>query len=251
MEVHAHTHPSTSSGQRKNWTHYLWEFLMLFLAVFCGFLAENQREHYVEHQREKQYIRSLISDVKTDTANITRWMASFSKRQKSCDTVLDNFDSFSKNYSIKTWRNYRNVIDGFPDFIYTDRTMQQLKNSGGMRLIRNTGATDSIIGYDAAVRDILIEETGISSYWDQLNDLNNKMISNQKIVSTFKIKSAGEIEKQKINFWIKQDEGEFEHLYNLLYKYRGTVTGYNSQLGMLQKRGERLIDFLQKEYYMK
>jgi len=39
MEVHRHAHTD-----RKKWTHYLWEFLMLFLAVFCGFLAENQRE---------------------------------------------------------------------------------------------------------------------------------------------------------------------------------------------------------------
>jgi len=43
MEVHAHTHTA-----RKKWTHYFWEFLMLFLAVFCGFLAENQREHMIE-----------------------------------------------------------------------------------------------------------------------------------------------------------------------------------------------------------
>ena len=35
MEVHAHTHTA-----RKKWTHYFWEFLMLFFAVFCGFLAE-------------------------------------------------------------------------------------------------------------------------------------------------------------------------------------------------------------------
>ena len=45
MEVHTHTHTA-----RKKGTHYLWEFLMLFLAVFAGFLAENQREHIVEHQ---------------------------------------------------------------------------------------------------------------------------------------------------------------------------------------------------------
>ena len=49
MEVHAHSHTD-----RKKFTHYLWEFLMLFLAVFCGFLAENYREHIIEHQREKQ-----------------------------------------------------------------------------------------------------------------------------------------------------------------------------------------------------
>ena len=43
MEVHHHPH---TSG--KKWTHYFWEFLMLFLAVFCGFIAENFREHQIE-----------------------------------------------------------------------------------------------------------------------------------------------------------------------------------------------------------
>lgn len=37
MEVHHHTHPSHG---KKTWKEYFWEFLMLFLAVFCGFLAE-------------------------------------------------------------------------------------------------------------------------------------------------------------------------------------------------------------------
>src|SRR6185369_2188259 len=59
MEVHAHTHT-----ERKKWTHYLWEFLMLFLAVFCGFLAEYQLEHKIEKDREVQYIRSLYEDLK-------------------------------------------------------------------------------------------------------------------------------------------------------------------------------------------
>src|SRR5215470_11318945 len=67
MEVHHHSHTD-----KKKWTHYLWEFLMLFLAVFCGFLAENQREHMVESRREKQYMRSMIADLKADTAEINR-----------------------------------------------------------------------------------------------------------------------------------------------------------------------------------
>src|SRR6187431_3185543 len=65
MEVHQHTHTP-----RKKWTHYFWEFLMLFLAVFCGFLAENQREHYVEGHRAKEYAKSLLSDLKEDTVEI-------------------------------------------------------------------------------------------------------------------------------------------------------------------------------------
>ena len=55
MEVHHHSHTA-----RKKWTHYFWEFLMLFLAVFCGFLAEYKLEHVIELQREEKYARSLL-----------------------------------------------------------------------------------------------------------------------------------------------------------------------------------------------
>ena len=66
MEVHHHAHTA-----RKKWTHYFWEFLMLFLAVFCGFLAENQREHMIEHQREKKFIYSLASDLEANISRLT------------------------------------------------------------------------------------------------------------------------------------------------------------------------------------
>ena len=63
MEVHHHSHTA-----RKKWVHYFWEFLMLFLAVFCGFLAENIREHRIEQHRAKQFALSLLNDLKEDTA---------------------------------------------------------------------------------------------------------------------------------------------------------------------------------------
>ena len=66
MEVHAHTHTA-----RKKWTHYFWEFLMLFLAVFCGFLAENQREHMIEHQREKRFAVQLLADLTNDSVHFS------------------------------------------------------------------------------------------------------------------------------------------------------------------------------------
>ena len=60
MEVHAHT-------PRKKWTHYFWEFLMLFLAVFCGFLAEYQLEYKNEHDREKVNMQNMLEDLNSDT----------------------------------------------------------------------------------------------------------------------------------------------------------------------------------------
>src|SRR6187551_69204 len=77
MEVHAHAHT-----ERKKWTHYLWEFLMLFLAVFCGFLAENQREHIVENQREKKFARRLLSDIREDSTFLQERIRQLEDRHK-------------------------------------------------------------------------------------------------------------------------------------------------------------------------
>ena len=69
MEVHKHPHHVT---HKKKWGEYLLEFFMLFLAVFLGFLVENYREHQVEKDKAKQYVRSFYDDLKTDTAEFAR-----------------------------------------------------------------------------------------------------------------------------------------------------------------------------------
>ncbi|MBK9639558.1 MAG: hypothetical protein IPO63_17810 [Bacteroidetes bacterium] len=66
MEVHHHAHHEG----KKNWKSYFWEFIMLFLAVFCGFLAEYQLEHKIERDREVVYMKNMLEDLKKDTASI-------------------------------------------------------------------------------------------------------------------------------------------------------------------------------------
>src|SRR5438477_4911776 len=147
MEVHAHTHT-----ERKKWTHYLWEFLMLFLAVFCGFLAENQREHMIEHTRGEQYMNSLKEDAEADIKQIDRLEIELQAFINRLDSIADALNQcFDRSPSLNTFKQI-SLGFGFSDFIYTDRTMQQLKNAGGMRLIRNLNVADSIVEYDAMVR---------------------------------------------------------------------------------------------------
>src|SRR5262245_19160403 len=83
MEVHHHAHTA-----RKKWTHYFWEFLMLFLAVFAGFLAENQREHYVEGKKEKQYMRSLWQDLQKDTSTLNYITFRFAESNEMIDSLI-------------------------------------------------------------------------------------------------------------------------------------------------------------------
>jgi hypothetical protein len=149
MEVHAHTHtadPDSHRG-RKKWTHYFWEFLMLFLAVFCGFFAEYQLEHKIEKDKEKQYIHSLLEDLHEDTAALTTTINDFDGHLKRNDTLIklltrnDVKDHGSDIYYLGR-RASRSVRLALHDF-----TIQQMKSSGGFRLIRNQKVSKAIIEY--------------------------------------------------------------------------------------------------------
>jgi len=150
MEVHHHAHLASGEThtERKKWTHYLWEFLMLFLAVFCGFLAENQREHYIEHQREKQYMRSLLEDLQTDTATINRVRNRALIQIAFLDSLIGLGDHLPvKGDDINKLYFLQGKTTRFLNIRFEDGTSSQLKNAGGMRLIRKEGVVKAIREY--------------------------------------------------------------------------------------------------------
>ena len=143
MEVHHHAHT-----ERKKWTHYLWEFIMLFLAVFCGFLAENQREHYIEHLREKQYMRSLLEDLQTDTATINRVHSRALTQLSFLDSLIDLGNHIPvKAENINKLYFLQGKSTRFLNIRFEDGTSSQLKNAGGMRLIRKEEVAKAIREY--------------------------------------------------------------------------------------------------------
>src|SRR6188768_2631644 len=125
MEVHAHSHT-----ERKKWTHYFWEFLMLFLAVFCGFLAENQREHMIEQKREKQYMKSLLEDLQNDIADLKNDTAFWKLQFKRIDIIQKEIQKpLGKRNKLLLYR-YSGYMRWYEGFTYHDRTIAQLKNGG-------------------------------------------------------------------------------------------------------------------------
>jgi len=170
MEVHAHTHTP-----RKKWTHYFWEFLMLFLAVFCGFLAEYQLEHVIENQREKQYMITMLEDLKTDTTDLAIANSYWDNINNSIDSVSDAIQFSPRNEDLaKAYRHLSNALNYY-SFGYNDRTISQLKNSGGFRLIRNKEVASRLILYDKLNRDPAVK---IESQHNQLY-LNSVAIRNK------------------------------------------------------------------------
>jgi hypothetical protein len=176
MEVHSHTHT-----ERKKWTHYLWEFLMLFLAVFCGFLAENQREHYMERKKEKEYVRSIIEDLKSDTA----WLNEYLKDQRYSINAFDSVTlllSQNNRNELGQQRLYllARVALRYSDFPrINDYAYDQMKSSGNLRLIHKQNIADSISKYYFQLKEItligsqlLLRHYGVIEYEGKIFDGN-------------------------------------------------------------------------------
>ena len=161
MEVHHHSH------HPKKWKEYLTEFLMLFLAVTLGFLAENMREHQIEKERERQYMESFIVDLESDVNNILEGMP---RKQARLDAIDTLFKYFNENPNVNSVpaiivkKMKRAAWDR--TYIRNTTTINQLKNSGGLRLIRNRKVADSIAYYDWR--------------WSRLEYYRETYISNQK-----------------------------------------------------------------------
>jgi len=143
MEVHHHSHTS-----RKKWTHYFWEFLMLFLAVFAGFLAENQREHYVEDQRAKRLAKNLYKEIYADSIVVQQKITLRNIKESECVYFI----SYVKDSNLTTLSN-----QFYPAFTWTflqsaqllfepnDGILNQLRNSGELRYFKNS-ELQAIIG---------------------------------------------------------------------------------------------------------
>jgi hypothetical protein len=143
MEVHAHTHTP-----RKKWTHYFREFIMLFLAVFCGFIAENKREHYIEHKREKAFMKTLLNDLQADIYNLDSNNSFRLLREKSLDSLMQKLSGKDLKKNAKQIYRLALATDGYETFYRNDRTIQQLKHSGSMRYIRSEEVASFIMDYD-------------------------------------------------------------------------------------------------------
>ena len=245
MEVHAHTHTA-----RKKWTHYFWEFLMLFLAVFCGFLAEYQLEHKIERDREKKFIQTFIEDLKFDTAAINKNLLFRKIKGDQIDSLIDLLSEQKiKGYENELYYLGRMLVRT-NRFQSNDRTVTQLKFSGSMRLIRNENAADSIISYQKLV-DIIIanqEDDRIERraadplltrmfnpfvFNKMLDDFNNII----KPVDNPPLRSYEIPVQQDLAYCINQIKGS-----NIIIKTR---------LELLNEKAKNTIAFLKEQYHLK
>lgn len=185
MEVHHH--PNLSKHPKK-WKAYFLEFLMIFLAVTMGFIAENIREHFVLKKQEKEYMVSLSRDLNNDISGITEAEAVLTDYLRYADSVFRLFknadyqNTSSDIYYFGRMLAFRNLWRS------NDGTIQQLIYSGGLRLIENKHVIESIQDYINNIKDLsqilALEDAELGDYRKAMSKVFSGFIMNDMTDTT-------------------------------------------------------------------
>jgi len=262
METHAH-HLHKAPG-KKGW-HYFFEFFMLFLAVFCGFLAENLREHIIEKHRAKEYMKEIVENLKYDIVRCDNNIGiniAFSRGLDSLRAELRN----AVRGTINSNRLYYFSLQ-YPgrlsQAVFNRSAMTELKNSGSLRLIDNKELVTELADYYerkvyAADQNIPTKEE-VDALQNESNAFFSLMDLDDYTASYDRIGEANYdnnydyqniLSHQPTLKLLNNDPKELEKYYTLVSQYEIKVKSYNFWLEIVKKTAEKLIADIKKEYHL-
>ena len=176
METH---HPHLNHQTGKIFSHYFYEFLMLFLAVTLGFIVENQREHFVEQTRAHEFVISLLEDLQKDTIEILDVM-------REDKIILACFDSISSivhqglenNKVPGSFYYYCNTGTSSPTVGWNDATLVQITQTGSLRYFKNTDLIKKISFYFSQIDYVRGLNNADRNLREKTMEIRSKILNN-------------------------------------------------------------------------
>jgi len=245
MEVHHHSHLASGETHtsRKKWTHYFWEFLMLFLAVFCGFLAENQREHIVEGHRAKEYAKSLLNDLKEDTAELQDGINHIDFLISAIDSIVSIVsDSHDKTSLPGKFYYYCRLTSFSYPIDWNSSTLSQLIQSGNLRYFKDKELVNKINKYYALQLNITGHGENDAVHREKVRELRNLILDDRFYSAFATIVFSEEVKGQVSSALIES------LMKKQLPLQEGTVKYLPQFLNHLSDRRERFKSYTEKYY---
>jgi hypothetical protein len=176
MEAHHHS----KVHHEKKWKEYLFEFLMLFLAVSAGFFVENIRENYQEKLRAKEYAHMLLKDIVKDTVELHNLGSYYQQSINAIDTLEQLRQQYGTAIADIDFYRYGRYALGAYRMSFNDATLQQLKNSGNLRYFGNLQLKEKVSEYDNSIRTFLLREDLELSYKNEVDNFYNNLFNFDK-----------------------------------------------------------------------
>jgi hypothetical protein len=172
MEVHHH---SGGHHEEKHFKDYFLEFLMIFLAVSMGFLAENLREFITDKNHVEELAGQLREDLSNDTTKLTRLIAFQQVQLRRADSLYEILIQPSADIEYKKLQNMVVDCDRLDFFYPSTGAMSTIKKDLHLRKFVKTKIAKHIDLYE---KDIVVLEKFEARDIDYMGKYLESFISN-------------------------------------------------------------------------
>jgi hypothetical protein len=248
MEVH--THPHLASGEKKKkFKEYLFDFIMIFLAVTIGFFAESLREHLSNKEKEKEYIGSLVADLKTDIRNAAESINDYKASALLLDSLLAVLNDPSQIKKEGDLIYYAGRLGPrISTYVNNQRTFDQL-NTGGFRLIQDLEVSNRVIDYYALFPHLRLLENGALKEFAQYQVFASNIFD--PVVFRSQEMENGTISRGNNNPpLLSYDQKSLKQLELYIVYLNGSRRSIIPDLEKIRTTSNDLIKFLQNKYHL-
>jgi hypothetical protein len=244
MEVPHHIKHSKKARKNKE---YLFEFLIIFVAITGSYFAENLREHFVDRHKEKVYMESMLQDLKSDSANLAKVVDLNREQIKGLDSLLNLMKNKLGSNEVKQFYNLDlKYALNYNSFNPINRTVSQLMSTGGLGLIKTKSVSDGIVGYDNAKNSMLKQAELLETRFIKIIDQQTEIIDLVSIMKS-RQESAG-LQVKENPVLLKTDKKTMHAYYFSITVFKGSINVYTERTDELLKQANLLIQLIKKEY---
>ncbi len=260
MEVHHHGHVH----EKKKWKEYVFQFLMLFLAVFCGFLAEYQLEHKIEGDRVEKYMHDMVENLKYDTTRVALNVPLNRETRKDLDSFryeIKNAISGQANTNLLYYFSLK--INDYNQVAFNRSAITQLKNSGQLRLVKNDALVNEMLDYyeRKVYAAEVYQQNAQKAFEDFTTALNNVFSTttfdfiatasdstySQQMEDDYK-RNISSVSKDQTLQLLNGDKASLEKLYTAVGNFEWSLINYNKFLNFSRQGAEKLMLHIEEVY---
>ncbi|MDX1406415.1 MAG: hypothetical protein R3192_17925 [Woeseiaceae bacterium] len=146
----------TRTSTRRNWRFLLGEFVVIVVGVLMALWVDELREARSNAELEVEYLESLVTDLHADLAQFDETEAWMRRSEAAAATVLalyrgspptENVDDLVAAVETAGWQHWPSI---------TRNTIDDLRSTGNLRLIRDPALRRAIAAYYTTVENVSI-----------------------------------------------------------------------------------------------
>lgn len=247
------TNPTTPQSEqsilyKKKWGGYLLEFLLLFLAVFLGFVAENIRENKIDKETERVYMQNMLYDLQADTTIYSDYFSRTAVIYDLVDTIVVEIKkpALERNISRLVY-SARILTAKWKQITLVTRTYEEMKSSGHLRLIQNKEISGKVSSYYNSLAE-LDTYNNVGIIWsNNYAQAMAKLFDGAALLEIIKKKKKIDLTAEAV---ISEDKIAINELLTSAGYFYGAISLSNNVATNRRKDAQNLIELIKTEYHL-